>query len=414
VPVIVSEAYVPKKASPPAKVARAAAWPLRRFFWPQFEWVRSQIINTDHRIHGKIDQATAEIDARVDSVDSRLVRMMEGLGVSVTDATETSAEALAQAGQELRSTSDWLAAVQEQLTVLSGDLGALRGDISELRLTGDWLASLQSELDRLTVGREELSALRDLIRQNPLRRLVDADVADIDNGLADLLNYSESHRGFRGQSRLWFNHPVQVAYVPGGVLPVGVNERIVEVPYVFRALAGTPARARVLDVGSAESTVSLSLAALGYEVTSLDLREYPLEHPSLEAIASPLDEWDAEEASYDAIICLSSIEHFGVGAYGEASGEGGSDRAAIEKLLTLAKPGALLILTVPFGRARRTDTERVYDRGTLDALLGGWDISDLTIVRQTEPLVWEVVPEDTGFVGDDDGVAMVVGRAPTG
>ena len=69
-----------------------------------------------------------------------------------------------------------------------------------------------------------------------------------------------------------------------------VHERIVEVPYAFRALSGLAPGSRVLDVGSAESTVALSLAALGYRVTALDLRPYPFEHPLLEVVAAPLEE----------------------------------------------------------------------------------------------------------------------------
>ncbi len=143
---------MPTRPSSAVNALRALAWPVRRFFGPQFAWVRAQVVETDHRLHGKIDQATAHIDERVDAIDARVREVLDGFAPVVTDATQTGAEALAQAGQELRSTSGWLANLQEQLGTLTADLGALRGDISELRLTGDWLASLQSELDRLTVA----------------------------------------------------------------------------------------------------------------------------------------------------------------------------------------------------------------------------------------------------------------------
>lgn len=410
---------MPHQGSLPVRVARVVAWPVRRFFNPKFDWVRAEIHEADQRLNRKIDEAVADavrhLDARVDEIGGRVSEVVDGMGNSVADATQSGSEALAQAGQELRSTSDWLASVQEQLTGLGGELGALRGEIAEVRLTGDWLASLQAELDRLTVGNEEFAQLRDLIRQSPMRRAVGLDVTDIDAGLAELLNYSDSHLGFRAQAGLWFNPPVQVAYHPGGVSPTGVNERIVEIPFAFRALGGLPAGARVLDVGSAESVISLSLASLGYEVTSIDLREYPLHHPSLHAVASPLEDWDgAPEEGFDAVVCVSTIEHFGVGAYGEEAGDERADIAGVRRLRELTRPGGRLVLTAPYApTGRREEGQRVYDRAGVEELLEGWEVEELVLAHPGSEGEWRVVPEGGDVPEGRTGVVMVVARAAT-
>ncbi len=243
-----------------------------------------------------------------------------------------------------------------------------------------------------------------------MRRAVGAPVGDMDAGLAELLNYAESHLGFRAQSDLWFNPPVQVAYVPGGVVTTGVNERIVEVPYVFRALAGVRPGGRVLDVGSAESFVSLSLASLGYDVTSLDLREYPLQHPGLEVVAAPLEEWDGPDEPYDAVVCLSSIEHFGIAP---------TVRRAVTPAPT-APPSHVCATsrsTVVASSSRRrtaapaSPTSRRVRPRRHRALLEGWEIEDLTVARNTGTTAWTPVADEGAPAGDEIGVVMVVARA---
>lgn len=358
---------MPARRSPLFRVARGFAWPLRRFFWPQFAWVRAQVIETDHRLHARVDAAIEQIGSEVRRTAGEVRIALGTLEGSVHESTTAGTESLAQAGQELRATGDWLAQVHD-------DLIDVKRQVGELSLTSDWLAGLQEQLVQL--------------RAEPFRQAVGAAVAKLDANLATLLNYAESHEGFRAQRELWLNPPVQVVYRPGGVEPSSVNERIVEVPYVFAALHGLEPGARVLDVGSSESTVALSLASLGYRVTALDLRRYPLEHPLLEAVTSPLEGWEPDGEPYDAVVCLSSIEHFGVGAYGERGGGSDADRVGAERLRGLLRPGGLLALTVPYGEATVTELERVYDRPQLERLLEGWRIEDITVIEQAKPMVW--------------------------
>lgn len=434
--------------SPLFRLARGATWPLRRFFWPQFAWVRAQVVETDHRLHARVDTAVDQLQQTHSDVGRALgtlegsVHTLEGsvhtLEGSVHESSVAGTEALAQAGQELRAASDWLAQVQD-------DMSDVKRQIGDISLTSDWLAGLHEQLAQMRLAndqfegfraqlegfraqfegfraqveaqREEIQRVPDAIgglseeiRAEPFRRTVGAPPEQIDGNLASLLNYAESHRGFRGRSDLWLNQPVQVTYGPGGVEATSVNERIVEAPYVFAALHGLSPGARVLDLGSSESTVALSLASLGYRVTALDLRLYPLEHPLLEAVESPLEGWEPDGEPYDAVVCLSSIEHFGVGAYGERGGGVDADRVAAERLRGLLRPGGLLALTVPYGEARVTELERIYDRAQLERLLDGWHIEDVTVIEQAEPMVWR--PPAGTEPAAERAVALVRARAP--
>ena len=81
-------------------------------------------------------------------------------------------------------------------------------------------------------------------------RLVGGWVGDIDQSVAHLLNYASSHRGFAAQRGLWLNPPLSLAYEPGGVRLTNVNERIVEIPHVYRALSRVKPGGKVADVGA--------------------------------------------------------------------------------------------------------------------------------------------------------------------
>src|SRR5215211_8565478 len=215
---------------------------------------------------------------------------------------------------------------------------------------------------------------------------------EIDDNTARVLNYAASHEGFAAQANLWFNPALLVAYKPKGVELRWVNERIVEVPYAFRALAGLERGTSVLDVGSAESSVSLSLATLGYEVTAVDPRPNPLSHERLHIVEARIEEWE-HGAEFDAALCLSTIEHVGTAAYGQPASDERLDLRAMARIRELTRPAGVLVLTTAVGRPSVTEQGRVYDRAGLDELLEGWDVGDLTLVQRRDAKTWVTVDQ---------------------
>jgi 2-polyprenyl-3-methyl-5-hydroxy-6-metoxy-1,4-benzoquinol methylase len=240
-----------------------------------------------------------------------------------------------------------------------------------------------------------------------LARLSDGRLEDLDTAAADVLNYAGSHRGYAAQRELWFNPPLVIAYGEKDVRLSNVNERIVEVPFALRALGDVPVGSRVLDFGSSESWVALSLASMGYQVTALDLREYPFSHPNLTSVASPIETWSVQPDSYDAVLCISTLEHVGLGWYGDPDDAEAGD-VALRRLSELLRAGGLLVLTVPYGTAEVTDVQRRYDRAQLDALLAGWEVLERVIVEQRDDVTWQPVPQST-----KNAVALVVARNPS-
>ena len=233
----------------------------------------------------------------------------------------------------------------------------------------------------------------------------------LDAPRAAYLNWATGPDGYASQAGVWFNPPVPVHHEAGRVEVLLVNERIVEQPFVFAALAGLPASSRILDVGGSESTVSLSLATLGHRVTIVDPRPTPLRHPNLTHAACRLDELPDPhpQSRFDAAVVLSAVEHFGLGHYGLDAVDERLDLAALARVRELIVPGGLLVLTVPFAeRAQVDDFQRVYDEAGLSELLAGWNVSTSLRVGRVDRLTWQLGAASR----ERHGVALVTAAAP--
>jgi SAM-dependent methyltransferase len=264
--------------------------------------------------------------------------------------------------------------------------------------------SVQQIASELTIEREGVAALHDRI---------DAlyDRIGHEPDAAGLLTHAQGPEGPAAQAGLWFNPPVPVAYRDGDVNVLLVNERIVEIPFVFgELLTRVPAPARVADVGGAESTVALSLASLGYEVTVVDPRGYRLEHPRLSVVEAEIDDTDLPHGGFDAAICLSSVEHFGLSHYTGEGSDRRKDLEATRRLRSLVAPGGHLIITVPMGKPSVNDFERVYDLAGVHELTAGWEIERFDAVWRRDPHTWEAGPVDDGSA--ERGVALISARNP--
>jgi len=142
-----------------------------------------------------------------------------------------------------------------------------------------------------------------------------------------------------------------------------VSEQVVEGPLVLQHLRATDRQ--VLDFGGYESVLPLQLASLGHEVTVLDQRRYPLTHPNLTVRAADLyDPGLRFDEPFDSIISVSTIEHLGLGRYGDVTREDG-DRAGVDRLWSFLRPGGRLLASVPAGKPAAQRGYRVYNEARL-------------------------------------------------
>jgi hypothetical protein len=347
-------------------------------------------------VTGPIDGRVADINRRVGDT-RRLVEQHD-------DAMRGRVEELRGRVEELIHSDD---ATRGKVEELSHEMGTYATTATESNAyVGVEMRRLE---DSLHVLEGRLNARVDGLVIDRMNHAAEAPLKDLDGAMANLLNHASGHHGFAAERGLWFNPPVTVELSEAHARMASVNERIVEVPFAFSALARLEPPARVLEIGSAESTFALSVASLGYRVTAVDLHPLPYSHPNLKSIVGPFENWDPRSDSFDAAFLISTIEHFGLGAYGEPSDTDDADRAAIARVATLLNDGGFMVLTTPYGRASVDRLERVYDEDALSELLQGWTVIDRRTVLRRDEWTWRPSDPETGADKDErHGVAMVI------
>jgi hypothetical protein len=291
-------------------------------------------------------------------------------------------------------TNDHVAAVMARLLTLEDRVrvdAEVLGEFSRVsRRTVDRLDERLNEIADVADGSifDKLLQLDPYFVDRAIRGLIGTDLGALGPGAAEYLNWAMGLTGPAAQAGLLFTEPVTTSYRPGTFEPIWVNERIVEVPYALGVLAELTTPSRVLDFGACFSTLALSAASLGHHVTALDLRPYPLRHPNLTAMATAGEDWDGPEHPFDAIVALSSVEHLGLGAYGEAPAESDLDVVLMSRFRSWLGEGGKLVFTAPYGPWDVGEFQRVYDDAHLDALFAGWKVSDQRFYVQDDPMVW--------------------------
>jgi SAM-dependent methyltransferase len=158
---------------------------------------------------------------------------------------------------------------------------------------------------------------------------------------------------------------------------LNVNERIVEVPFVINALVKQGGNIKVLDLGCAESLMPLYLSSLNYDVTGLDCRDYPYMASNFKFEKGDILNLPFSDCSFDTVLCVSTLEHIGIGFYNDPVYSDGSDQKAIKEMNRVLKNDGQLILTVPFGVKRVNEQQRVYDLSSLEEILNDFSIKEL-------------------------------------
>lgn len=194
------------------------------------------------------------------------------------------------------------------------------------------------------------------------------------------------------------------------------GERVVEYPYVADWMQRKGFSGSICDVGCV-----LNNEVIAGRVSSR-FREVWFCNPAVEPITldppvnyhiSPLDKAFPDGSKFDAVTCLSTIEHIGYdnsqyGANLPAELKEPSDKPfldALEKLVSLVKPGGHLLVSVPFGQRevrihRKTKklAFQVFDSSSLEAgkkLLKSHGLEVEAVVYAAREDGWLPVAPDT-------------------
>ncbi len=104
-----------------------------------------------------------------------------------------------------------------------------------------------------------------------------------------------------------------------------------------------------VDVGS--NTLFVGMLSAIMKVIAIDIRPYPVKLNNLEYKKGNILRLPFESDSIKSLSCLHTIEHVGLGRYGDALDPNGSKKAILELQRVVAPEGDLYI-AVPVGRHR--------------------------------------------------------------
>jgi SAM-dependent methyltransferase len=126
-----------------------------------------------------------------------------------------------------------------------------------------------------------------------------------------------------------------------------ITERIVEYPLTFQALPSQPTT--ILDIGSGNSPLPYHLACLGNKVHVVDIMPYPLRHPNIFQLRCDAMQLPYDDDTFEYVTAISSLEHFGLGGYGDPVRADASFEAR-DEIRRVMKDCGKLIVSLPVGK----------------------------------------------------------------
>jgi hypothetical protein len=150
------------------------------------------------------------------------------------------------------------------------------------------------------------------------------------------------------------------------------NERVVEYPWIFRKVGAH--QGNFLDAGCSGSDLSSKLASQGLEVYGVDIYRKNLiarGQPNFSFVLCDIRWLPFVDGSFDVVTAVSTLEHIGIGFYGDIEDSEGDTRS-VNELRRVTKVTGNLLVTVPFGEWKITNMQRTYDCNTLKRLFGNF------------------------------------------
>lgn len=153
-----------------------------------------------------------------------------------------------------------------------------------------------------------------------------------------------------------------------------VNERSIEYSFVFMNMGKPPAT--TLDIGCSGSDFPIALAAQGFDVYGIDLRDYHIKNPTFRFIKGDIISTPLPDNFFDVITAISTIEHLGMsGRYGVKEDIPSADKNAIKEIKRIIKKNGRFIITVPYGRFTILKPwHKVYDDKNLEKLITNFSV----------------------------------------
>jgi 2-polyprenyl-3-methyl-5-hydroxy-6-metoxy-1,4-benzoquinol methylase len=159
--------------------------------------------------------------------------------------------------------------------------------------------------------------------------------------------------------------------------------RLIEYHFIHSNIE-SDVRLKILDVGCGGTNLPIELANRGHEVYGIDAMPFPNQQ-NFTFVQGSLEHIPFDNNFFDIVTAVSTIEHVGLGRYGDPISPDG-DKKAVEEIKRVVKPGGKVIVTIPSGKDTICYSKdgvplgRVYSPISLNKLLSGLKILEMEYI----------------------------------
>lgn len=177
-----------------------------------------------------------------------------------------------------------------------------------------------------------------------------------------------------GSNRTYFNYSKELV---DGFINKASSKSVMHYPetdgWLYEAIEKFPIKDKdVLIIGSEEPCYEGVAIHYGATTTMVEYQRVTSEHEKLKTMT--VEEFEKSTELYDAAISISSVEHSGLGRYGDELDPNG-DIKSMKFLHDKLKPGGICFLAVPMGIDQVLwNAHRVYGRVRFPMLIEGWEV----------------------------------------
>lgn len=175
----------------------------------------------------------------------------------------------------------------------------------------------------------------------------------------------------------------RIATITHRIPRLSFEGRLIEYHFA-RANIDRSKRQRILDVGCGGSKLPIELAKLGHEVYGIDVGSYP-DQDLFAFVQGDIRQMPFDNSFFDVITAVSTIEHVGLGRYGDPISSNG-DKQAVKEIERVLRLGGNLIITIPCGidticySREGVPLHKVYSPSSLVDLLSKFKILEMSYV----------------------------------